>query len=733
MKRLEQLLGEDEKVSFAFPVIMILCMFAAVFFVGLHQLRVSEKNIHREALSNLDLDAQVISGKINNMYVSLEAAAPNMAFENGFTQDQMLISMTALQNACGFDFVVRTNIDGIAFNQLGKENIDLSGRRYIHEALQGRQACECVDSGTYDSSSAYVILAVPIHFGGTVVGVLHGSYKMSNFDKMLSQLSNNGRIQSSGTFVVAGNGRVIGASNRDFDCSPVVQALLQKSDEDGADAVAANVNAGKSGFLSLTVNGKRQYDYYEPLTEVKTCHWVVVTVVDQNIVTEHTEAIRFGMILLCVAAMCITGALIYSMFRRQRLVVLQRDEADALSKALEDAREANKAKSDFLSRMSHDIRTPLNGIIGMTYLTQEMALPEAAQANLQKIATSSKFLLNLVNDILDMSKAERQEITLHPEPYPFNDFCAYLDAVIRPLCMEKRQQFLFDAKPIQDYTPIVDVMKLNQIYFNLLSNAVKYTPEGGSISLTIRERLLDNDHIRFTLTVSDNGIGMSEEFQRVLFEPFSQENRDDSSLTRGSGLGLAIVRRTVEAMNGTIYVKSKPKEGSSFTVSIVSPCLKNSVVGKEKSADVMALSAHDSDNLAGRHILLCEDHPLNQEIAKALLMDKKMLIQIAEDGQKGLDAFLKSPIGYFDCILMDIRMPVMDGYEATKAIRSLKRTDAKTVAIIAMTADAFSDDVQRCLDVGMNGHISKPIEPQKLYYMLEDCLGEHKGERKKNE
>jgi PAS domain S-box-containing protein len=232
----------------------------------------------------------------------------------------------------------------------------------------------------------------------------------------------------------------------------------------------------------------------------------------------------------------------------------------------QEAIAANSAKTDFLSRMSHDIRTPLNGIIGMTYLTQEMALPEPAQKNLQKISTSSKFLLGLVNDILDMSKAEREQIAFHPEPYPYADFCAYLDAVIRPLCAEKRQEFRFDSDPIKGYTPIIDVMKLNQIYFNLLSNAVKYTPEGGIITLKIREKMIDDSHIRFNLTVSDNGIGMSSEFQKTMFDPFAQENRDDISFNRGSGLGLAIVKRIVDAMNGTIEVESTKNIGSSFTV-----------------------------------------------------------------------------------------------------------------------------------------------------------------------
>ena len=396
----------------------------------------------------------------------------------------------------------------------------------------------------------------------------------------------------------------------------------------------------------------------------------------------------------------------------------EQEQVRRLAEALREAERANAAKSDFLSRMSHDIRTPLNGIIGMTYLTRQMDLPKGALDNLGKISTSSKFLLSLVNDILDMSKMESQTIELHPEPYPFEDFCAYLDAVIRPLCAEKQQTFILKTDPLPGYTPLVDVTRLNRIYFNLLSNAVKYTPEGGTVTLKISEKALPDACIQFTISVKDNGIGMSPEFQKRLFEPFVQENRDDNSEMRGSGLGLAIVKKTVEAMGGTVSVRSEKGRGTEFTVVLASPCISTAAL-KRGPQDTRAV---EYGKLSGRHILLCEDHPLNQEIAKALLTEKGMLVQIAEDGEKGVDAFSQAPTGYFDCVLMDLRMPVMDGLEAARRIRALPRSDAGSVPIIAMTADAFTDDVQRCLDAGMNGHISKPIDPPDLYRALQSVF-----------
>ena len=399
---------------------------------------------------------------------------------------------------------------------------------------------------------------------------------------------------------------------------------------------------------------------------------------------------------------------------------------DELKRQLEDekalrrqADAANEAKSEFLSRMSHDIRTPLNGIIGMTHLAgEETSSPRVAEC-LSKIDTSSKFLLGLINDILDMSKAESGKIELHPEPYLMADFDRYIDSVIRPLYEEKNQTFLLETHPVETVIPVIDILRYNQIIFNLLSNAVKYTPEGGTISLYVNNELIPGHRERITAVVRDNGIGMSEEFQKVLFDSFTQENRSDVSGSRGSGLGLAIVKHMVDLMGGTISVRSALGRGSAFTVVTDFDYLDTVQAAWTREKPRSAL---DPELLAGRRVLLCEDHPLNQEIAKALLEEKKMLVTVADDGKRGLDLFSASAAGYYDAVLLDIRMPVMDGYEAARAIRALPRPDAAAVPIVAMTADAFTEDVQKCLDAGMNAHVAKPIDPPTLYQTLLSVL-----------
>ena len=390
-----------------------------------------------------------------------------------------------------------------------------------------------------------------------------------------------------------------------------------------------------------------------------------------------------------------------------------------LREALHAAEAASAAKSEFLSRMSHDMRTPLNGIIGMTYLTQEMDLPAAARENLAKIDTSSKFLLALINDVLDMAKAESGKIELHPEPYPPGEFADYIRAVVEPLCREKHQTFVFEPVEMREgLVPLQDKLRINQIVFNLLSNAVKYTPEGGTIRYTAREHLTGPRRMVLHIEVADNGIGMSEAFQKVLFTPFTQEGRDDNSEQRGSGLGLAITKRLVALMNGTISVESAPGRGTTFFLQLEGDC----VPADGEAPDAQA-AAPARGGLAGLRVLLCEDHPLNQEIAETLLAERGVRTAIAEDGQKGAAMFADSAVGFYDAVLMDIRMPVMDGYQATAAIRALDRPDAATVPIIAMTADAFEDDVRRCLAAGMNGHLAKPIDPQRLYAVLAEACG----------
>jgi signal transduction histidine kinase/CheY-like chemotaxis protein/ligand-binding sensor protein len=394
---------------------------------------------------------------------------------------------------------------------------------------------------------------------------------------------------------------------------------------------------------------------------------------------------------------------------------------ETLRKAAEEANDANKAKTDFLSRMSHDIRTPLNGIAGMTYLSLQENNPPKTTEYLKKIDTSSHFLLGLINDILDMAKVESNKIVLHPEPYPLTEFNEYLDSVIRPLCEEKNIHFSSSIQMVKGLYPVQDKLRINQIVFNLLSNAVKFTPEGGQVAYSCVFTKKSENRLGMTLQVKDTGIGMSEDFQKHLFTPFTQESRSDIASNRGSGLGLAICKHMVDLMGGTIGVESRLGYGTTFTVKIDFDAVPEETALKPKQLSTDSVSG-SYPHLKNAHILVFEDHPLNQEIAKALLESKGAIVEVANNGFEGLKTFRLSAPWFYSAILMDIRMPVMDGYEACQEIRSSSRPDATKIPIIAMTADAFSDDVNKCLAVGMNYHLAKPIEPDLLFSMLERVL-----------
>jgi PAS domain S-box-containing protein len=396
----------------------------------------------------------------------------------------------------------------------------------------------------------------------------------------------------------------------------------------------------------------------------------------------------------------------------------QLEQEKKLRAALTAAQQANQAKSEFLSRMSHDIRTPLNGIIGMTYLTQELQLPPEARRNLEQISTSSKFLLSLINDVLDMSKAESGKIVLHPEPYPADEFKNYIEAVIKPLCDKSNQTLRFEMKAfVPDLVPLFDKLAINQVVFNLLSNASKYTPEGGLIIYRVHEKRLPGNRMHMHVAIIDNGIGMSAGFQKILFEPFTQEQRQFKSELRGTGLGMTIVKNMMAAMQGTIAVTSELNKGTTFDLDFDLDCIPVAETKSQKTA-VPAGSGADLAVLSGKHVLVCEDHPLNRTIIKALLQKKGLLVTFADNGEEGVKIFANSPLRYFDVVLMDIRMPVLDGYETTKAIRRLERSDAGTLPILGLSANAFAEDITKAKASGMNDYLAKPVEPQLLYTML---------------
>ncbi len=400
---------------------------------------------------------------------------------------------------------------------------------------------------------------------------------------------------------------------------------------------------------------------------------------------------------------------------------------EALAEALTVAEDASRAKTAFLSNMSHEIRTPMNAIIGLdTLALHDAGLSEQTRDYLEKIGASARHLLGLINDILDMSRIESGRVILHKEEFSLGAVLEEINTMVMSQCSDKGLHYECRVLSEMDDWYVGDATKLKEVLINILSNAIKFTEAPGSVTMTVRRTAQFEDQSTLCFRVQDTGIGMDQDFLPKIFDPFSQEDGSTKNKYGSTGLGMAITKNIVEMMNGTISVESEKGVGTAFTVFVT---LKNSE--HEEAAPAAApgqetASASGGDEqrptLAGRRILLAEDIEINAEIMMDVLSMEEIEADHAENGRVAVEMFSASTPGSYSAILMDIRMPEMDGLEAAAAIRALDRPDAKKIPIIALTANAFDEDVQRSLQAGMNAHLSKPVEPDHLYRTLEDLI-----------
>ena len=380
----------------------------------------------------------------------------------------------------------------------------------------------------------------------------------------------------------------------------------------------------------------------------------------------------------------------------------------AVEAALEVAEKASKAKTDFLSNMSHDIRTPMNAIIGITTLMKnELHQPEKLAEHLGKLETSGRLLLGIINDILDMSRIESGKTTLNIEKTNLPQQVSQLDSIIRQQASQRRQTFTVENH-VQHENVLADPNRLNQVLINILSNAVKYTPQGGHIRLDVEELTHTEHYAKYRFVVQDDGIGMSEAYQKTLFEPFTREEKSGTNRVQGTGLGMAITKSIVDLMGGTIHVESAPGKGSRFEVVLELPI--DAEADKVQTASALPEEDEAVSPLSGMKFLCAEDNAINAEILEMLLETKGASCTICSNGQEIVDAFASLKPGEYDMILMDVQMPVMDGLEATRRIRNGENPLGRTIPILAMTANAFLEDMQKSKEAGMDEHLSKPVD-----------------------
>ena len=397
------------------------------------------------------------------------------------------------------------------------------------------------------------------------------------------------------------------------------------------------------------------------------------------------------------------------------------DQYHALRDALAAAEQANLAKTAFLSNMSHEIRTPMNAIIGLNSIAmKEEGLPDSTREYLRKIDSSATHLLSIINDILDMSRIESGKVIVKNEEFSFSRIIDQVNTMIGEQCKEKGLSYECRCKGQIDHYYIGDDVKLRQVLINILGNAVKFTPEGGRVLFRIEEKARFGRKVTLSFIIEDSGIGMSEEYLPHLFDTFSQEDYSSTSRFGSTGLGMAITKNIVELMNGQIDVKSKKGVGTTFTVTLTfEETREKDLQPPDQKPDAEEPA---STGLAGRRILLAEDISVNAEIIILILSMRDVKVDLAHNGREAVDMFENSAPEYYDAILMDMRMPEMDGLEATRLIRAMDRQDARLVPIIALTANAFDEDVQRSLQAGLDAHLTKPVEAESLYGTLEELI-----------
>ncbi len=524
------------------------------------------------------------------------------------------------------------------------------------------------------------------------------------------------------TYIVNRDGRVLfvpeGADSR-FKAYNIVNALEDENFIHGgtAEDFRASVRSLQPDVLEFCSDG---VDYFVSCHSVGNEDWNALMLVPTSVLGDSADHMlgstrRFFTVLGALLILDFSCVVFYLTDNRNRRLMEQKEESNRILKAAaEDARSANRAKSEFLSHMSHDIRTPINGIMGMTELALKNVSDRAwVEDCLGKISNSSQHLLSLINDVLDMSRIESGKVTLNSAPMNMDAVTDECASIIGGQLLERDLELIREFDDFAQAHLIGDELRLRQVLINILGNAVKFTPDGGRIWFRVKETGSADGKASFHFEIEDTGIGMKQEFLKHIWDPFAQEDGGSRTSYKGTGLGMAITKQFVEMMGGTISVESQLNVGSKFVIDL-------SLDIDPHAAEAAGTPEEAELHLEGMRVLLVEDNEINMEIAQYLLEDVGIAVTCAENGQLALEQFQSHEAGSFDVILMDIMMPVMNGLDAARAIRALDRPDAKTIPIVAMTANAYDEDVRHAREAGMNGHLAKPIDTAMLYRTLSE-------------
>ncbi len=663
---------------------------------------------------------EIVSQKENQIQMNLQnhiqrlaSTAETMDFMQISDEDSMRSYLERMKNANDFTFLGMLDQEGMVHTEK-RSFPGISRFNFIAKDLNE----QIIEFNNTVSSSNLVMFIVPMNgmkYGETELTALIGGVDTKTVSNRMALFDYNTNtfceiVLRNGAYVIQAPYDHLG-SGSNFLSAMEYRAVYdegysQKQLED-------SMTSGKSEFISYTVDGVRYFTYLVP---VNGTDWYLKATIQYDAVSQGVEVVRStltrnSMIQMFLLLIVCSGAFGVYLFMRKH--------QDEVTLARIQAEENNRAKTAFLFQMSHDIRTPMNAIVGFTdFAIRETDISVIKEEYLPKIKTSSEHLLLLINDVLEMSRIESGKMELHEEPEDLSEILQEGFSIISVRAREEGLKLIMENHLTNGYV-YCDKLRIHQILMNLLGNAVKFTPENGTVTLSMSQNGCERvGWQRYELKVSDTGIGMKPEFLEHVFEPFERERSSTVSRKEGSGLGLSIVKSIVDAMGGKITVESVQGEGSSFTVflelRLAEPEQIAALQEKKQTAGKPNLTPEEQKALfAGKHVLLVEDNEFNRYIADAMLREYGFLVDHAENGSVAVEMTAAQPAGYYHVILMDVQMPVMNGYEATKAIRALGEGRSE-VRIVAVTANAFDSDVADALAAGMDGHIAKPIDMNAL-------------------
>ena len=694
------------KGRIAAVVLATLVVLSASVFAYINRLSHATKSSVLTFMQELsEHDLQNIQSELNSSWDEISAICSRTKAARCGTVQELCSRLNIEQTTNTFDLIYLVDSEGNTYS--GANVVQDGGDEvYIRPLLSGEQkfVMRYDESDVLEATRESLIYGIrcdPFQVGGVEFIGIVGFAKINLIEERLKIDSFDGQgytgiIDRAGNYVVNRNrSSGIGKIENYYE---KLQKNTGLSDRE-IEAVIARVNRGETFIehFDNRADGARVASFI-PIPDTQ---WSIVLTVPERVFNEQThQFITMTAIMLAVVAVTLCLMM---------LVLIRVSAASATAKA-----EA-KARGDFLSSMSHEIRTPLNGIVGLNHLMQQnLDDPGKLRDYLGKSNATAKYLLSLVNDILDMSKLQAGKVDLLPKPFSIRHLLAMVESVTRSRAEEKEIRFQIEAD-LQRPNIVGDEIRIEQILINILGNAVKFTPQGGSILLRVYQSAAEAGGITTTFEVEDTGCGISEEFQKKIFDPFSQDSDAVSQGIKGTGLGMSISSLLAKQMGGTLSVKSRVGEGSRFTFTMTAEPA-DAVPPAALVADILPAKGKPDRKL---NILVAEDNELNAEILIELLNAAGFDVSRAADGGQVVDLFAASAVHTFDVILMDVQMPVRSGYEAAKIIRSMDRPDAKTVVIYACTANTFKEDQDRAEESGMNGFIAKPIDVNHLMQMLD--------------